>query len=472
MKARALNVCCVKWGTLYGAEYVNILYDMFLRNLAAPFAGWFLCFTDDPAGLHPRIEMRALPPGLKGWWNKLFLFNGDVFAEGERVLYFDLDTIFVGGLDRIAAYDGTFIVLRDFYRADGLQSSVMAWEAGRFDYLWREWDAAGRPEIAGGDQSWIEQAFVSARFKPDIWQTRYPGEFVSYKVDDCAKQVPASASVVVFHGRPRPHEVASGWMPQVWKIGGLSGTELDAMRQSARARRLASVEHCLGSDFVWLTKMPAADRSAVICGGPSGLSQALVEIRGQQERGHEVFSVRDSLQALIEGGVVPDAHIVDEAPIDDNQVTQFLRTRCYVSSQAGVETIGRLEGGDVVVYHGGIEGLAPTLENDPRLSLTVGGSAAWLQAMIIAYAAGHRTMHVYGFDESQTMATGHAVSEDPDAVMSIDVVVGAESFKSSTERVTQAREFAQIAPQLVRLGCAIKVHGTGLLPAIARGLHL
>ena len=262
-------------------------------------------------------------------------------------------------------------------------------------------------------------------------------------------------------------------MPQVWKAEGLSGVELDAMRQSASARRLASVEYCLRGDFVWLTKMPPVDRGAVICGGTSGLRPAMAEIRHSQERGDAVFSVGDSLPALIEGGVVPDAHVIDGASMDVIPIAALRRMRCYVSSQAGVETIGGLDGADTVVYHALSDRSVQTLTHDPRLSLTVAGSVAWLQAMIVAYAAGHRAMRVYGFDDSAGTARGlMAASEHPDAGVSIDVVVGDESFKASAAAVAQAREFAQIAPELARLGCTIEVYGTGVLPAIARGLRL
>jgi hypothetical protein len=92
-----------------GKQYVEILHDMVMRNLAGGHEGKFVCFTDDPEPYAVGIEKRELPClGLNGWWNKLSLFRDDLFPEGDRILYFDLDTLITGRLDEIVKYDGEF----------------------------------------------------------------------------------------------------------------------------------------------------------------------------------------------------------------------------------------------------------------------------------------------------------------------------------------------------------------------------
>ncbi len=49
----------MKWGTLYPADYVNVLYTACRRNLTGDFR--FLCLTDDPTGFLPGIEHRPSP---------------------------------------------------------------------------------------------------------------------------------------------------------------------------------------------------------------------------------------------------------------------------------------------------------------------------------------------------------------------------------------------------------------------------
>ena len=46
-------IFCMKWGTLYGPEYVNTLYSMVKRNLSYDFS--MVCFTDDPKGIREEV---------------------------------------------------------------------------------------------------------------------------------------------------------------------------------------------------------------------------------------------------------------------------------------------------------------------------------------------------------------------------------------------------------------------------------
>ena len=56
-----VNVLCMKWGTLYGPEYVNRLYGMVARNLRRPFR--FVCLTDDASGIRFEVECVAISLG-------------------------------------------------------------------------------------------------------------------------------------------------------------------------------------------------------------------------------------------------------------------------------------------------------------------------------------------------------------------------------------------------------------------------
>ena len=53
------TVACIKWGALFGPEYVNRLYSGVRRNMSAPVR--FLCMTENAQGLHPDIEVLDLP---------------------------------------------------------------------------------------------------------------------------------------------------------------------------------------------------------------------------------------------------------------------------------------------------------------------------------------------------------------------------------------------------------------------------
>jgi hypothetical protein len=53
-------ILCMKWGTKYGAEYVNRLYNMVQRHLTLPFK--MVCLTDRTEGIDPNVQCFPIPP--------------------------------------------------------------------------------------------------------------------------------------------------------------------------------------------------------------------------------------------------------------------------------------------------------------------------------------------------------------------------------------------------------------------------
>ena len=49
-----INIVCLKFGTLYGPDYVNKLYAGVKQNTTVPFK--FHCFTEKPEGIHPENQ--------------------------------------------------------------------------------------------------------------------------------------------------------------------------------------------------------------------------------------------------------------------------------------------------------------------------------------------------------------------------------------------------------------------------------
>jgi hypothetical protein len=159
------------------------------------------------------IETIPLKRANKNWWVKLELFS----LTGPTV-YFDLDTIIVSDITDICTYPHRFTGLTNFKhkgKTNAFASGFMAWN-GDFSYLDRDIDAATDREYRGdltgdwqrhGDQGWVNDHL---EIKPELTGDLFPGRFVSYKWDVRRKgRVPDSASVVCFHGVPRPHEI--GW---------------------------------------------------------------------------------------------------------------------------------------------------------------------------------------------------------------------------------------------------------------------
>lgn len=206
-----LTVACVQWGNYEGrgAEYVERLARMVRRHLRMPHR--IVCLTDDQRTAPLEVEPFDCP--VKGWWNKLSLFRAGLFPAGERILYFDLDTLIVGDLDRLARYDGRLGTLGSFrYPHERLASAVMAWRAGSCDWIWDRWVEAGKPVHPGGDDHWLHD---QAAGEAERLQRRFPGLIASYKFDHCQDGPPEGAAVVCFQRKPKPHEIG-GWVKEAW----------------------------------------------------------------------------------------------------------------------------------------------------------------------------------------------------------------------------------------------------------------
>lgn len=455
-----IHVVCVRQGTKYGAEYVRKLWAMVARNLGRETEGKFVCFTDQPDELPAQIEVLPIPEGVEGWWAKLWLFSPELFPEGDRVVYFDLDTVIVGDLDDIFAYDGEFAILRDFFRPDGLQSSVMAWPAGIYPGIWKLWDKWGRPEKDGGDQAWIEEFFTAFHIAPDIWQDRYPGKFCSYKFH-CKPFPNEGTSVVVFHGEPRPHNCGQAWVEAMWseadtghfQLPMTGNTPLDQIREQSKASAARGLKR--------LKSLPAREQAVVIVGGGPSLNDPItfVELNQRIAEGCAIWALNGTYRWLLDKGVTPDALVVLDARPDNARFVRNVspESTVYLASQCHPHVYAALLPSQIVRFD---------LEVMGDCGTTVG-----THAIAVAFTEGFRTIHLYGFDSSYRDGEGHAYQQDLNAAERIvDAHVGAKTFKAAPWMVRQAQDFEGLAQVIVAAGGEIIVHGDGLLPEIAKQL--
>jgi len=468
-----LNVVTVQAGNYLGrgADYVNILYDSVRRNLPVGYPGRFVCFTDDPTGLADGIETRPLPdPHLKGWWNKLSLFRPGLFDDGDRVLFFDLDTLITGRLDELVECASEFAILSDFMRPNGLQSSVMSWRAGgQATKIWGAYEEQGFPEIDGGDQAFIEHTAWSY----EILQRLYPSLFVSYKVS--GGKIPSKASVVVFHGKPRPHEVTTGWVPEVWKIGGITRADLDTICNTTADEILANVRaNIKRSVLAWYDTAPTHNGQVAIVGGGPSVKSKLDEIIWRKSLGQQIWALNGAGHWLMQNGVEPDAIVVLDARQENiGFVKPSYGAEYLVASQVHPKLLDALYGRRVTLWHAnvaGVQELVEDVKNRP-VHLIGGGSTVGLNAMVLAFARGFRAIHLYGFDSSISEEGAHAYAQPlNDGDLIVDAIAGDRKFRAAPWMVQQAEEFVPLALSLTDDGAIITVAGDGLLPHIAQNL--
>lgn len=471
----AITFVCLNAGNYCGrgAEYVNILSDMVRRNMPANTPWRFVCLTDDPTGLAPEIQVLPLPGDLETWWGKLYLFKRDLFPDGTRMIFLDLDTVIVGSLGKILSYDGDIAILRDFYQPQRGAPGVILWLAGACSEIWEEWEARGRPRNPLGDLGWIESMDQGRYTKRlDRLQDLYPGVFVSYKAH-CKPYPPKGAAVVCFHGHPRPHNCEDAWVAMLWKIGG--GTTPDLVREinTAQDTIIKNVEMSSNRELLWLDIQPPHNGVAVLVGGGPSLASTTKEIKHLCNEGATVFALNGAAGYLLAEGIPVHHQIM----LDSRKTTvKFVvpADHYFIGSTCDDDVFNAVNSSKVTLFHPHLHGIDSYVPlNDKPLHLVGGGSTVGLIALSLAYTQGYRNIHLFGYDSSYKDGEHHAYSQSlNDGENRVEAVCAGRTFRCAAWMVTQAQEFQDTANSLAQLGCEIQVHGSGLLPHMAWSMML
>lgn len=203
-----LTVWSVYWGTKYVPRYVYTLRSAVARNLSQPHR--FVCMTDRPNEI-PGIE--TVPPATDypGWWQKVGLFTPGLI-DGPA-LYLDLDVVIVGELDTLVREHACAELAM---AKNWAQSGHGGWQSSAFitrGYPFPEIAQDFTPDVI--DRLWGDQEWITERLGKRV-QEIPPGPVCSYKYH-CPNGLPETARVVVFHGKPDPHEVSDAWVKDHWR---------------------------------------------------------------------------------------------------------------------------------------------------------------------------------------------------------------------------------------------------------------
>lgn len=232
-----INAICLKFGTLYGPEYVNRLYRGLLRNSRAPLR--MICMTDDAAGLDAAIERIPMPrepfhdrmfeatkkAPKTGRLQKISLFRPGLIPDLQGpMLVFDVDVVITGNIDDLRDFAPGKVCMRREWNIDSKVPTLGHGSVERFDpalhgYLYEDMarDPEGGVALGGGS----EQSYTSLCAERHGDFAPFPDAWIASFKYDCRPMrplnlfvpphLPPDARVVCFHGRPKMSEAVAGY---------------------------------------------------------------------------------------------------------------------------------------------------------------------------------------------------------------------------------------------------------------------
>lgn len=204
-------VCVLKSGGDYSANHVLILEKMVKRNTTKDIN--FVCLTDINIPNIKCIPLQCNLPGKYSMW-EAFRVKGPTVVTG-------IDTVFVDNIDNLfdLAEDcksDEFYLMKAFSSRRELANGIMVWN-GNWEHLLTDYPY---------DEKIIrkyklEMNYTIDKLKKEKVKIKTVNKYVkgiySYKWD-CKDGKPKDASIVVFHGKPRPHEARSQWVKDYYVV--------------------------------------------------------------------------------------------------------------------------------------------------------------------------------------------------------------------------------------------------------------
>ena len=228
MKQKPVNVICMKWGTKYTSNDVNILHSMVKRHLTIPHR--FVCLTDNKKGIIDEVECFDMPnidvpEAVDGSpWRKLGMFSEKIGNLSGKALFLDLDIVITDNIDCFFTFSNKFTIIENWtQKGRGIgNSSVYCYTIGAHSDVIQYY----RDHIEEVTNKYSnEQIYLSRKIGDiDYWPASWCKSFKRHCIPTYIVRYfmtpvkPKDVKIVVFHGNPKPEDaINGGFFGNIWK---------------------------------------------------------------------------------------------------------------------------------------------------------------------------------------------------------------------------------------------------------------
>lgn len=227
------NIVCMKWGSKYGPDYVNRLYNMVSRNIKRPFK--MVCYTDNGEGIVPEVTVMPLPEFAAkdlqrhGAYQKKTLCRSTLapFKEGDNFLFLDLDVVVMGNLDEMFDYkpEKDFVICYNWTRGNGTigNSSVTRMRVGPLNYIIDDLEKdflRYQDKFRTASQEYMSSKVIEKYGELEFWPEQWCRSFQYHSLPKkwmrlfkSPTEPSAETKILLFHGMVNPPDALVGEWP-------------------------------------------------------------------------------------------------------------------------------------------------------------------------------------------------------------------------------------------------------------------
>lgn len=251
-------------------------------------------------------------------------------------------------------------------------------------------------------------------------------------------------------------------MPLVVPIMVICNTADDVLRDQVRANS--------ARDLRWVKAEEPHSRPAIMIGGGPSVAESLDDIRRLVREGGVVFAMNGASKYIRGHGIAVDYQVIVDAKAETAQLVDPSAREHLLASQVHPSTLDAVP--RAVLWHLALDDDMEALFPSERVksggyALLGGGAAVGNCALCVAFALGHRELHIFGYDSCHRQNASHAYSQPMnDLIPTVDTEWGGKVYTSSVAMKAQAEKFQITAQSLKQEGCKLHVYGEGLLQAM------